>query len=88
MPEPMHPADALRDPRFTPVSSSNIAAMMRDDATGTLHVEFRGGTTYTYPDPDGTLHAGMIGAESAGKFFQAHVRPLGGTKLEAPKAEQ
>lgn len=52
--------------------SSNIEAVGHKD--GVLTVKFKGGGTYEYADVPADLHDKMIAAESAGKFFHAHVK--------------
>lgn len=64
-----------------PVTSSNIAAIGHDADTGTLHVQFKSGGTWTYPDPDGTHHKALQAAQSVGKYFHSTVKALTGSRL-------
>lgn len=66
---------------LTPVKSSNIEAVGYDAGAREMHVRFRGGATYRYRDVAPELHQALIGAESVGKHFHAHVRHLPAEKL-------
>lgn len=55
--------------------SSNIAAFGYDPKAGELHVKFRQeGPTYIYAGVSAKLNDDMHAAESAGKFFHAHIK--------------
>lgn len=69
---------------MTPVKSSNIASVAHDQKSNTLTVAFKNGTSYRYADVDAKHHAGMCGAESAGKYFATHIR---GGGYKASKVE-
>ena len=58
-------------PVFTPVRSSNIAALAHHD--GALHVKFNSGAHWKYPDVPATVHEALMSAPSAGKALNAHV---------------
>lgn len=66
-----------------PVTSSNVAEIGHDKEQGLLHVKFKSGGTWTYPDPDGAHFRAMQGADSVGKYFHQNFRAGGiaGTKL-------
>lgn len=74
---------------MAPVTSNQVAAIGHDPATNTLAVTFtRGlGHVYHYPDVSAELHAEFVGAESIGKFFGRHIKPLPFKKFTAPKAD-
>lgn len=57
-----------------PVESSNIRAVGYDPAERAMEVQFKGGNHYRYKDVPPESHAALIGAESVGKHFHAHVR--------------
>lgn len=59
---------------FKPLNSSNIHSVAYDPATQTMEVKFHGGGHYRYFDVSPKTHEGLLNAESAGKFFGAHVR--------------
>ena len=58
------------------VESHQIKSVGFEPATNTLAVTFTRGTAiYHYPDtPD--MHQAFLAAESKGKFFEQHIRPL------------
>lgn len=56
------------------VSSSNIAAVGYDEAEKKLHVQFHNGSTYAYEGVPADVHSELVGAESVGKYFNAHVK--------------
>lgn len=68
----MMPAPDL--PRMVQVKSSNVEAVGHDAKRGELHVRFKGGSHYVYQGVPPTVHAELMGAESAGKFIAANVR--------------
>lgn len=72
---------------MAPVESHQVAAIGYDAARKTLAVTFtRGpGHIYHYPDCDEKLHADFMAAESKGRFFDAHIKPLPFDKFPAPK---
>lgn len=63
---------------LTQVKSNQVAAIGYDPLTKTLAVTFtRGtGTVYHYPNVEPKTHADFMAAESIGKFFGAHIKPL------------
>jgi len=56
------------------VDSSNIDAVAHDEATKVLRVWFKNGAAYDYAGVPRQTYVGLIGAESVGKYFHAHVR--------------
>ena len=58
-----------------PVTSSTISSIGHDPATQTLEVEFKSGKVYRYQDVSAEKHAELLGAESIGKHFGAHIKP-------------
>jgi hypothetical protein len=57
-----------------PVDSSNLASVGYNPWTGVLEIEFHGGRVYQYFGVPLPIYAGLMGAESHGKFFHAYVR--------------
>ncbi len=72
-PEETRPAIALE-----PVESNQVKAIGYDAATKTLAVTFtRGaGAIYHYPDVEPETYEAFKGAESIGKYFGQHIKPL------------
>jgi hypothetical protein len=63
------------------VDSSNIRSIGYDPETWTLEVEFTTGAVYQYEcEPE--LAQAFLDAESKGKFFAQHIRPLRGTRVD------
>lgn len=58
---------------YTPVQSSNISAVAKDGKD--LLVKFKNGTEYRYSDA-GDHYDGLIGADSVGRHFGVHIRPM------------
>lgn len=58
----------------TPVASSNIKSVGYDAATRTLAIEFSNSHVYHYADVPSDAHQALIGADSIGRHFAAHVR--------------
>lgn len=80
---------------LVPVQSNQVAAIGYDPATKTLAVTFtRGaGAIYHYPDVEPEAYEAFKGAESIGKHFGQHIKPLPFTKyapepVEKPAAEE
>ena len=57
------------------VSSSAIAAVGYDDASGTLEVEFRSGELYRYFDVDPADADDLHEAESPGAYLNEWIKP-------------
>ncbi len=72
---------------LTPVESSQVKAIGYDPKTKTLACQFAHGlgSIYHYPNVEPETHAAFIGAESIGKFFGKHIKPLAFKKYPAPK---
>jgi hypothetical protein len=62
--------------------STAIAAVGHDPESSTLHVRFRSGRTYAYPQVSAEAHGRFLEAESMGAHFSRHIRPLGGTEVK------
>lgn len=79
-------ADKYTPIPMAPVTSNQVAAVGYDAATRTLALTFtRGaGAIYHYPNVDPKVHQDMVGAESIGKFFGQHIKPLPFKKYPAP----
>lgn len=58
---------ALLNHQFT--NSSMLASATYDTATQELTVEFNNGRTYIYEDVSVNIYNGLIGAKSAGGYF-------------------
>lgn len=60
---------------MNPVTSGNIEAIGYDAGTKTMAVQFKGGRpAYHYSDVPEEAHVALIGAESIGKHFAAHIK--------------
>ncbi|NDZ11528.1 KTSC domain-containing protein [Variovorax sp. WS11] len=73
---------------MTSVESHQVAAIGYDPESKTLAVTFtRGpGHIYQYPGVEPEVHAAFIAAESIGKYFGEHIKPLPFKKFPAPVA--
>ena len=60
--------------RMQSVTSSNLDQVGYDTANRQLIVVFKSGTAYRYDGVPGELYAGLLQADSKGKFFIARVR--------------
>jgi hypothetical protein len=56
------------------VNSSNVAAIGYDNATQTLQVEFKNGSTYQYFDVPEAIYNGLDDATSVGSYLNAHIK--------------
>lgn len=92
-----HIHDTTGEPRpnieLTPVESNQVKAIGHDPATNTLAVQFKfgAGAIYHYPNVSAEQHQAFIGAESIGKHFGSHIKPLAFEKYgkaPEPKAEE
>ena len=65
-----------------PVESNQVKAIGYDSATETLAMQFKhgAGAIYHYPGVTKELHEALMAAESIGKFFGQHIKPLPFTK--------
>ncbi len=68
-----------------PVVSSNVDSVGYDPATGSMEIRFRNGGHYRSAGKiPAHLHAGLMAAESKGKFWHAHLKG----KFEFEKVEE
>jgi lysyl-tRNA synthetase class 2 len=65
--------------------SSWLKAVDYDAATGRLMVETKTGNTYTYADVPPAIYDGLVTADSAGTYFNAHIQ--GQYQAPAPEEE-
>lgn len=56
------------------LQSSAIASVGYDDAMAVLEIEFTSGDVYEYFAVPPSVHGGLVGAESPGRFFQDRIR--------------
>ena len=70
-PEPLAPNPAASITRI-PVGSSNIRSVGYE--SGVLVVEFHTGSIYVYQDVRGDVALRFMQSDSAGKFFNQHIR--------------
>lgn len=61
----------MSDIKMQEVESSNVTHVGYKD--GVLAVTFKGGKTYHYSDVPAEIHAGLMSAESVGKYLRGHV---------------
>lgn len=61
--------------KMHPLSSSVIKAVGYDYATKDLYIEFYNGTNYAYHQVPQTTYHELLEAESAGQFFNKHIKP-------------
>jgi hypothetical protein len=59
---------------MTPVQSSTIRAVGWDQATTTLYVSFKNGTTYCYAAVPEAIYNALLSASSVGGYFAEHIR--------------
>jgi hypothetical protein len=59
---------------LSPIESSQLESVGYDPASKTLAIKFKRGATYEYANVPPEVHAGLTGAESAGKFFGASIK--------------
>jgi len=81
--ETPEPADEKRpDIALFPVESNQVKAIGYDSATETLAMQFKHGVgaIYHYPGVTKELHEALMAADSVGKFFGQHIKPLPFTK--------
>lgn len=70
---------------MTAVESHQVAAIGYDAERRTLQVTFtRGSNVYQYPNVDPTVFEAFMAAESKGKFFGEHIKPLDFDKFPGP----
>ncbi len=56
------------------VSSSNVAAIGYDEASGTLEIEFLDGSVYQYFDVPENIYAGLKSASSIGSYLASQIK--------------
>jgi hypothetical protein len=67
---------------YQQVTSKAIKRIGYDPEARILHVEFKNGGLYEYPDVPPETHQKFLNATSLGQHFQKHIRPHHeGTKL-------
>lgn len=69
------------------VDSSTISHVGYDPATNELRIRFTRGGEYLYKGVSEEEHAALMGAESIGKHFQAHIRQQHAGEKQAPQPE-
>ncbi|MFS2049742.1 KTSC domain-containing protein [Variovorax sp. Varisp41] len=70
---------------MTAVESHQDAAVGYDAERRMLQVTFtRGSNVYQYPDVAPEVHAAFMAAESKGKYFGEHIKPLDFDKFPGP----
>lgn len=70
------------------VKSSNISHVGYDPATNELRIRFTRGGEYLYRGVSEEEHAALMGAESIGKHFQAHIRTKYAGAKQASSVEE
>lgn len=58
----------------TPVSSSNISSIGYDSDSQVLQIEFHDGSVYDYSGVPPDEHAGIMSADSKGKYLHANIK--------------
>jgi hypothetical protein len=53
-----------------------------DAATNVLTIRFKGGEAYQFTGVSQQLYASLLAAPSAGRYFNAYIKPLGGERIE------
>jgi hypothetical protein len=70
----------------TPVSSSDLASVGYDPTTRVMEIEFVRGAVYEYANIPPAVHAGLMAADSHGKYFNVHVKhSYAYRRLQAPR---
>lgn len=89
-PAPFTGKKEFSDIPMTTVQSNQVKAIGYDAATKTLAVTFASGPghIYHYPGVSAETHAAFLQAESIGKYFGQHIKPLKFKKFEAPEQER
>ncbi|MET3514316.1 hypothetical protein ABIC63_002088 [Pseudacidovorax sp. 1753] len=95
MPRPFTAPAPVSDKPYVPipatkVDSNQVASIGYDASTKTLALTFtRGpGHIYHYPNVEAKTHADFMAAESKGKFFGEHIKPLPFDKFAAPSGDE
>lgn len=58
------------------VESTVIAAVGYDPSTAVLEIAFTSGDVYRYYAVPPSVHRGIMSADSAGRYFARHIRPV------------
>ncbi|NYE20437.1 KTSC domain-containing protein [Microbacterium immunditiarum] len=58
------------------VESTVIAAVGYDASTAVLEIAFTSGDLYRYYAVPPSVHRGIMSADSAGRYFARHIRPV------------
>ena len=58
----------------TPVKSSFIDSTHYDDENKILYIAFSNGTCTAHKDCPRMHHSGLVSADSAGKYYHAHIK--------------
>lgn len=61
---------------FIPVTSSNLDSVAYDMDKQELYVKFKNNSVYKYLKVPSTEYDNLLGAESAGKYLNQHIKPL------------
>lgn len=69
-------AGYARAMRRRPLESGAIASAGYDSDLAVLELEFTSGEVYRYYAVPPSVHRGLVGAESAGRFFREHIRDV------------
>jgi hypothetical protein len=56
------------------VTSSDIASIGYDDASGTLEIEFHATSVYRYFSVPKDIYEGLLATPSPGKYFLQHIK--------------
>jgi hypothetical protein len=59
---------------MVPVSSRSLAAVGYDPLTSEMHILFKRGGLYAYPDVPPEVHAALMDAGSKGRYFYYFIR--------------
>lgn len=69
-------SEKKKEPEWTPIESSNLKSIRREGKDGKdLHIEFRTGARYLFPDA-GKFYQTLLDSPSPGGFFAGTIRPL------------
>jgi hypothetical protein len=60
--------------RFLPIESSVMTAIEYDEAAAELDITFTGGKIYRYRNVPVEIYAGLLDADSKGRFFNETIK--------------
>jgi hypothetical protein len=60
---------------LTPVNSTMVEAHGYDAPSGTLRIQFKGGSIYDYPSVPAAVYADLQRADSVGQFVNRNIKP-------------